>query len=657
MPEEYILEIDLNVLNHLGLNLYSNVPAVLAELIANAWDADAARVDVSVKGPKVDKQIVIKDDGCGMDDADLREKFLTVGYQRRSKGSGDQTASKGRPVMGRKGIGKLSVLSIARKVQVFTKKRDADPLAIELDVEKIQEAIENKRKYHPPVIDVPEVINLGPSGTAIVLRDLKKRVNASLDTHLRQRVARRFSVISDDFQVFVNDDEITLQDRNYFGKLEYALVYGDFDESKFEHDERYVVPRGENTVDEQEQYAVRGWIGLVKESGNLQEGADNLNKISILARGKVALEDILDSFREGGLYTKYVIGELEADFLDLTDEEDIATSSRQDFIQSDDRFVQLRTFVERELKHLATERAKLKNEEGVKQARDIPVLKEWYESLKGDTKTAAKKLFGRINQIATDEDHRKTLYKHGVLAFEHLHHKEKLKELERLDINNLEVAVKLFSELDDIEASWYYQITEGRLDVIKKLSDHIDDDVLEEVIQRHIYNHLWLLDPSWDRATETPTLERTVTTTFEKISNRLTREEKQGRLDIRYKKTSGKHVIIELKRGSIITSSFRLMDQVDKYIKALDKQLQTANESGSIEVVCLVGRELRDWESPERRQQSERSMDERNIRVITYQQLILDAEVSYKEYLEKSEGKGRIKKLLDGIESFEDSTS
>lgn len=656
MSKEYILEIDLNVLNHLGLNLYSNVPAVLAELIANAWDADAARVDVSVKGQNDGKQIVIKDDGCGMDDADLREKFLTVGYQRRIKGGGDQTASKRRPVMGRKGIGKLSVLSIARKVQVFTKKRDADPLAIELDVEKIQEAIEKKQEYHPPVIDVPEAINFGHSGTAIILRDLKKRVNTSLDTHLRQRVARRFSVISTDFQVFVNGAAITLQDRNYFGKLEYALVYGDFDEFKFEHDERYIVQREEN-VDEQEQYAVCGWIGLVKESGNLQEGADNLNKISILARGKVALEDILDSFGEGGLYTKYVIGELEADFLDSTEEEDIATSSRQDFIQSDVRFVQLRTFVERELKHLATERAKLKNEEGVKQAREIPALKEWYESLKGDTKTAAKKLFGKINQIATDEDHRKTLYKHGVLAFEHLQHKEKLNELEQLDINNLEAVVKLFSELDDIEALLYYQITEGRLEVIKKLSSHIDDDVLEEVIQRHIYNHLWLLDPSWDRATETPTLERTVTTTFEKISNRLTREEKQGRLDIRYKKTSGKHVIIELKRGSIITSSFLLMGQVDKYIRALDKQLQTANESGSIEVVCLVGRELSDWENPERRQQSEKSMHERNIRVITYQQLIRGAETSYEKYREKGKDKSRIKKLLDEIESFDDSTS
>ena len=656
MPEAYTLDIDLNVLNHLGLNLYSNVPAVLAELIANAWDADASRIDVSVKEQGEDKSIIIQDNGCGMNDTDLRKKFLTVGYQRRSTGSGDQTPGKGRPVMGRKGIGKLSVLSIARKVYVYTKKEDTAPLAIELDVEKIQEAIEKKQKYHPPVINVPGDIDLGSSGTALVLSDLKKRVNASLDAYLRQRVARRFSVISRDFQVFVNGDEITLNDRNYFGKLEYALVYGDFEKSNFTHDKKYVVQREENTVDEGGKYSVRGWIGLVEKSGSLQEGADNLNKISILARGKVALEDILDSYREGGLYTKYVIGELEADFLDLTDDDDIATSSRQDFIQSDERFVQLREFVEQELKHLARERARLKDEEGVKKAAEIPAVKEWYESLRGDTKTSAKKLFGGINQIATDEDHRKTLYKHGVLAFEHLHHKEKLNELEQLDIENLEVAVRLFSELDDIEASWYYQITEGRLDVIKKLSTDIAVDVLEKIIQQHIYKHLWLLDPSWDRATETPTLERSVTTTFEKISAKLTKEEQQGRLDIRYKKTSGKHVIIELKRGSVRTSTGTLMDQVDKYISALEKQLNEANESGSIEAVCLVGKELSDWETPKRRQSSERSLEGKNIRVITYQQLIRDAEASYQQYLEKKEDKGRIKKILDEIETFDGST-
>ena len=657
MSKEYTLDIDLNVLNHLGLNLYSNVPAVLAELIANAWDADASWVDVSVKGLDEGKKIIIQDNGCGMNDVDLREKFLTVGYRRRDKGDGDQTVGKGRPVMGRKGIGKLSVLSIARKVQVFTKKKDTDSLAIELDVEKIQEAIEKKQKYHPPTIDVPKDISLESSGTVIVLTDLKKRINASLDAYLRQRVARRFSIISKDFQVFINNDEITLNDRNYFGRLEYALVYGDYDKSKFKHDEKYVVSREKNTVDEQEQYPVRGWIGLVKESGSLQEGGDNLNKISILARGKVALEDILDSFREGGLYTKFVIGELEADFLDLTDEEDIATSSRQDFIQSDERFVQLRKFVEQELKFLAGARVKLKDEEGANKAREIPALKDWYESLKGDTKTSAKKLFGRINQIATDEDHRKTLYKHGVLAFEHLHHKEKLNELEQLDINNLEVAVKLFSELDDIEASWYYQITEGRLDVIRKLSKDITEDALEKIIQKHIYNHLWLLDPSWDMATETPTLEQSVSSAFGKISETLNDEEKKGRVDIQYKKTSGKHVIIELKRRSVKVSSNRLMEQVDKYIQALRKLLDEAQESGSIEVICLVGTDLSDWETPERRQVSEKSMDARNIRVITYQQLIRDAEASYQQYLEKSRDKGRIKKLLDEIETFDDSTS
>ena len=71
----------------------------------------------------------------------------------------------------------------------------------------------------------------------------------------------------------------------------------------------------------------------------------------------------------------------------------------------------------------------------------------------------------------------------------------------------------------------------------------------------------------------------------------------------------------------------------------------------------MVGTKLSDWEDDERRQVSEKSMAARNIRVITYQQLIRDAEASYKEYLEKRKDKGRIKKLLDEIESFEDSTS
>ena len=41
--EKYKLSISLNVLESLGINLYSSTPAVLSEAIANAWDADAEK--------------------------------------------------------------------------------------------------------------------------------------------------------------------------------------------------------------------------------------------------------------------------------------------------------------------------------------------------------------------------------------------------------------------------------------------------------------------------------------------------------------------------------------------------------------------------------------------------------------------------------------
>ena len=45
---KYELTIDLNILNHLGLNLYSNIPAVVSEVVANSWDADASHVEIHI---------------------------------------------------------------------------------------------------------------------------------------------------------------------------------------------------------------------------------------------------------------------------------------------------------------------------------------------------------------------------------------------------------------------------------------------------------------------------------------------------------------------------------------------------------------------------------------------------------------------------------
>lgn len=42
------MTVDLNVLDHIGINLYSNIAAALTEAVANAWDADAGPVDIKI---------------------------------------------------------------------------------------------------------------------------------------------------------------------------------------------------------------------------------------------------------------------------------------------------------------------------------------------------------------------------------------------------------------------------------------------------------------------------------------------------------------------------------------------------------------------------------------------------------------------------------
>ena len=76
--ELYRMRLSLNVLNHLGINLYSNVAAVLSEIVANSWDADADKVSITVKSD----QVLIEDDGEGM-----RSEERRVGKECRSRWS------------------------------------------------------------------------------------------------------------------------------------------------------------------------------------------------------------------------------------------------------------------------------------------------------------------------------------------------------------------------------------------------------------------------------------------------------------------------------------------------------------------------------------------------------------------------------------------
>ncbi|MCY4657790.1 MAG: ATP-binding protein, partial [Gammaproteobacteria bacterium] len=117
----YRMTVDLNVLEHLGINLYSNIAAVLTEVVANVWDADAENVEITLDSEE--KWIEIVDDGIGMSVEDMNDKYLRVGYRRRHEDPNfGKFTAKGRQVMGRKGLGKLSLFSVANSIEVQTAK-------------------------------------------------------------------------------------------------------------------------------------------------------------------------------------------------------------------------------------------------------------------------------------------------------------------------------------------------------------------------------------------------------------------------------------------------------------------------------------------------------------------------------------------------------
>ena len=654
---KYEMRMSLNVLNHLGLNLYSNVPAVLSEVVANSWDADATSVDIVIEGDK----IIIIDDGHGMSEADINRKYLNVGYERR-KNDQVRTPKHNRPVMGRKGIGKLSLFSIAETVVVHTVK-GREKSGFEMSVEDIKAAIGKEGStYHPRPLNESK-ITLKEEGTQIILMDLKKRVSQA-PSALRKRLARRFSIIgTDNFNVAINGKPVTIADRDYFHKLQYLWHYGDESEKykqfcrldKLESAEKRdgtIKEPGEDDADSV-SYHVTGWIGTVQKSGDLndKDAKDNLNKIVVMVRGKLAQEDILEDFSEGGLYTKYLIGEIHADFLDQDDADDIATTNRQEIIKDDPRYRALQDWVRSELKHIQSRWTDLRKKQGEQEARKIDAIDKWLEGLNSGERRQAKSLFGKIGQLTLDEKDKVGLYQQCVLAFENIKYKGELEALERITPENLDAVTQIFAELDDIEASLYYRIVQERLRVIEALHLHVADNAKEKVVQEYLYEHLWLLDPSWDRATETPLMEQSVQKEFAELDAGLTNDERKGRFDIKYKMTSGKHVIIELKRASRVLDQYDLLKQVEKYGEALRKLVRVTGKNEPVEVVCIVGKPLAQWTDTEREERSKRTMAEQNVRVVLYNELIEDAYRSYQAFLDKNREAGRVYRLIRDIET------
>lgn len=178
-PDHFTMTIQGGMLEALGINMYTTLGKCLVEFVANAYDADATKVDITIPVDEIAKareqvratakteaqaaeaarekaaaaagtddditdlrkrrtsevlllalpetiKVVIEDDGHGMTPRQVQDFFLPVNRKRRLDEKGNETVntteSGKRHAMGRKGLGKLAGFGTAECVSIETKR-------------------------------------------------------------------------------------------------------------------------------------------------------------------------------------------------------------------------------------------------------------------------------------------------------------------------------------------------------------------------------------------------------------------------------------------------------------------------------------------------------------------------------------------------------
>ncbi|GFP34268.1 hypothetical protein HKBW3S43_00059 [Candidatus Hakubella thermalkaliphila] len=109
--------VDKSHLISIGEQLYSESVELVRELVNNAYDADATRVQVLVE----QERLAVDDNGSGMDLEGLKQYFSVGSPLKRLQG---KSALFGRDLIGQFGIGKFATLSACERFRVSTRKGD-----------------------------------------------------------------------------------------------------------------------------------------------------------------------------------------------------------------------------------------------------------------------------------------------------------------------------------------------------------------------------------------------------------------------------------------------------------------------------------------------------------------------------------------------------
>ncbi|MEU9891659.1 ATP-binding protein [Sphaerisporangium sp. NPDC051011] len=503
----YTMRISRLTIDKLGIKLYDRVSAVLAELIANAYDADAEEVTVTLPWGRfltattadtepVNFEIVISDDGHGMTKKEVNRHYLAVGSDRRIRTQSDRSFKKERRVMGRKGIGKLAPFGICQTVEVISvggieaKETDEGWPVAHLILRLPKMLYDTDKDYHPDPGPL-DGTRSKDKGTKVILRDFaRKRVPAGAD--LNRQLAARFGLQRDDWKVTVVNS-LDPNDSFVLGELAVDFLPGtkiDVADVPVPYEDKHL--------------PVSGWVAYSKQPYKDEAMAG----VRIFARGKLVAQT--RDFGIGAGFTgefklrSYLVGHINAEWLD--EREDLVRSDRQDIIWSSDLGEALRKWGQKLIKDLASrgqdslrqrvwDEFLTASELDAKLEEVAPQDKEFRDSVR----QAAKLLVDNKDREAiNDPDHVERVVK---LAFSLGPHRSLLDALHDAadgSETTLDAVVELFEKARIAEMYSLGQVASERIGALSRLELLVADAAtLEGPLQELIEQAPWLLAPEW----------------------------------------------------------------------------------------------------------------------------------------------------------------
>lgn len=477
MQKEKLLKMKIagRFIDLLGHQMYGGPVPAVAEFIANAWDADALMIEVSIPENvhQESAMIIVKDYGEGMTFDELNSYYLNIGYERR-KERGEKT-KRGRLVMGRKGIGKLAGFGVAENLMISSVKA-SNKVQFSLNHTALKERKELEGFSFPPEIDEQ---SKEASGVTVTLKNLRLERNINIES-FRKSIARRFALKTDEMKILINGQELTKENL------------------EFEHR----TPANVNlwTTENIEGFGkVSFWFGFLKDTIKDSE----LRGITVFARDRLAQAtpfffNITGGFN-GQVGIEYLTGQVKAD--DLDEEKDYIATDRHSINWQFGKAPILEKWGQEKVKELCKEWKNRKDERNLDKFRhDYSPFFERINNLGEQEKSDVSSALEKISKLERIEPHEFDVIANSLIAgVERESVRKVIRRINAAELSSLSEIVEAIKEWDIITAVSTAEIVIGKIEIIKKFSVHLRQRLAEKKgfgqmdMQTFIQENPWLL--------------------------------------------------------------------------------------------------------------------------------------------------------------------